>query len=446
MPDAPEPPRRPPEGEERPDYTLYRGGRRVGPKRKGRRAEQPPSEPAGSSERPAAQAPGAGEARPREGAGQGSPPGDGRAAPREARGAPAAGGGYTLYRSKPRLFDRVRRRRGREPDGLEDLRIEPDRRRRRRVDWRQIALCAIVGLAFWLGISLVLFLVSAQLGRGDVSSAARRALDGGGNVVLSGSTVLVLGSDARASGSLEQGANKVGQPSRADSIMLLRVGGGKSARLSIPRDTVVDIPETGRNKINAAYAIGGPQLAIRTVKAFLDVEVNHLVEVDFENFPDFVDSLGGIDFTAQRCIRAKVDGGTRNGGVTIRFRRGQTRHLNGRQVLALSRIRFNDCNPRENDIDRAQRQQQVIGAIKDQIASPGTFLRLPWVSWSAPQAIRSDMGGPSLIGLFIDLALGGSPPSRVLKPSGSETLPDGGQGLVISEQEKRSEVRKFLKG
>ncbi len=362
------------------------------------------------------------------------------------RGAPDVAGGYTLYRSKRGLLDRVRGRRGRELEGLDDLRREPGRRGPRRVDWRQLVITAVVAVIFWLGLSLVLFLVSAEIRRDDVSSAARNALDGGGNVVLSGSTVLVLGSDARSSGSLEQGANKVGQPSRSDSILLLRVGGGKSARLSIPRDTVVDIPDAGRNKINAAYAIGGPQLAIRTVKSFLDVEVNHVVEVDFENFPQFVDSLGGIDFTAQRCIRAKVDGGTRNGGVTIRFKRGQTRHLNGRQVLALSRIRSNDCNPRENDINRAQRQQQVIGAIKSRVASPSTFLRLPWASWSAPQAIRSDMGGPSLIGLFIDLALGGSPPPRVLRPAGAETLPDGGQGLVIPEQERRSEVRKFLKG
>jgi len=446
MPDPPEPPRRPPEGEERSDYTLYRGGRRVGQKREGRRDKQDPSEPAARSERPPPDEPGVGDAGPRAEAGARKPrgpvsaPGKARAAPGEERG------GYTLYRSKPGLLDRVRGRRDRELEGLDELRGEPDRRRRRRFEWRQLVFCAVFAVIFWLGLSLVLFLVSAQLRRDNVSSAARNALDGGGNVVLSGSTVLVLGSDARSSGSLERGANKVGQPSRSDSIMLLRVGGGKSARLSIPRDTIVDIPDGGRNKINAAYAIGGPQLAIRTVKSFLDVEVNHVVEVDFENFPEFVDSLGGIDFTARRCIRAKVDGGTRNGGVTIRFRRGQTRHLNGRQVLALSRIRSNDCNPRENDINRAQRQQQVIGAIKNRVVSLGTFLRLPWVSWSAPQAIRSDMGGPSLIGLFIDLVLGGSPPTRVVKPSGSETLPDGGQGLVVSEQEKRSEVRKFLKG
>ncbi len=426
MPDDPKAPRRPPEGEERPQYTLYRsGGRRVpardekkgtGPKQP--RAPRPPS--------------------------PGPAPRDGPRSPDQAGGDRPE---YTLYRSRRGPLTRLRGGGGGDDglDRLDGLGDEPGRRGPQ-VGWRRVLLWVAGIIAAWLALSFVLFMVSAQVQRGKVSDAARNALDDGGNVALSPTTILVLGSDARASGSLEQGANKVGQPSRSDSIMLLRVGRGKSARLSIPRDTVVTIPGSGRNKINAAYAIGGPQLAIRTVKQYLGIKINHIVEVDFQNFPQFINALGGIDFTAKRCLRSNVDGGTRNGGVTIRFRRGQTRHLNGRQVLALSRIRVNDCNPRENDVDRAERQQQVIGAIKGQLLSPGTFFRLPWVSWSAPKAIRTDMGGPSLMGLFLDIALGGSPPTRVLKPSGAETLPDGGQGLVVSEQEKRAEVKRFLKG
>ncbi len=108
--------------------------------------------------------------------------------------------------------------------------------------------------------------------------------------------MLVLGSDARPKGTKEAGANLIGSPSRSDSIMLMRVGGGKNATLSIPRDTVVDIPGHGRNKINAAYALGGPSLAIETVESYLGIKVNHLVEVNFENFPQLIDSLGGVTY------------------------------------------------------------------------------------------------------------------------------------------------------
>ena len=81
----------------------------------------------------------------------------------------------------------------------------------------------------------------------------RDALDDGGNMLLSANNILVLGSDRRPGE--ERG--------RADTIMLMRYGGGKAARLSIPRDTLVNIPGVGPNKINAAYAFGGPPLMIR---------------------------------------------------------------------------------------------------------------------------------------------------------------------------------------
>lgn len=371
-------------------------------------------------------------------------------APRDPRGGSRSGGDrpdYTVYRSKPGFLSRLRRG---EP-GLEDIQRQRDPRGGRRGGRANITpgrvVLALAGLlAGWLLLSLLLFLISAQVQRGKVSDATKEALDSGGNIVLSANTVVVLGTDARPKGSGEAGANTVGEPSRSDTIMLLRVGGGKSARLSIPRDTIVDIPGAGRNKINAAYAIGGPQLTIRTLKRFLGIDINHLIEVDFENFPKFVDSLGGIDFTATECVRANVDGGYRNGGTVIRLRRGKTKHLNGRRVLALARIRKNDCRPNENDLDRARRQQQILSAIKGRVTSLHTFFRLPWVSWTAPKAIRTDMGGVSLMGLFTDLALAGTPDPRVLEPSGTETLPDGGVGLQMSDSEVRREVRKFLKG
>ena len=84
------------------------------------------------------------------------------------------------------------------------------------------------------------------------------------------SPFLVLGSDARPKGSKEPGASASG--SRSDSILLMRIGGGKNARLSIPRDTIVDIPGHGPNKINAAYAFGGPALAVQTIEQYLGNE------------------------------------------------------------------------------------------------------------------------------------------------------------------------------
>jgi len=235
-----------------------------------------------------------------------------------------------------------------------------------------------------------------------------------------------------------------GGPSRADSIMLLRIGGGANASLSIPRDTVVDIPGHGTDKINAAYAFGGPALATQTVKEFLGTEINHVVEVSFENFPQLIDALGGVTYKGG-AVLSRINGGNRNGGYTLRLPKGET-EIDGRQALALARTRKNLRNPSEDDLTRARRQQQLVSAMKDKVTSFETFIRLPWVSWAAPKAVRSDMAGPTLLGVAMASMTGGSSEPRVLKPSGTVTLPDGGAGLTVDDATKQSAVDRLLKG
>jgi len=368
---------------------------------------------------------------------------------------------YTTYKARPRFLQ------GRDDDALDPRASErPDYEvhgRRRRFDprgWirrgpgpatgrrrltvgRVVRFVAFAAVA-WVLVSAILFLISAQIQESKVSNAAERQLSGSGFTLTSPNTVLMLGSDARPKGTKEAGANVIGTPSRSDSILLMRVGGGANATLSIPRDTVVDIPGHGRNKINAAYALGGPSLAIKTVESYLGIKINHLVEVNFENFPQLIDSLGGITYKGG-CVVSEINGGTRNGGYTLRLKAGE-HEIDGKQALALARTRKNNCAKREDDRTRARRQQKILGAIKDKVISLETFIRLPWVSWAAPRAVQSDMAGPSLLGLVGAELIGGSQKARVLKPSGGVTLPDGGAGLVVDESEKRSAVEQFVKG
>jgi LCP family protein required for cell wall assembly len=359
---------------------------------------------------------------------------------------------YTKYRSRPRLpwerDDDIGTGEPREPKRRRwpfRRRREPgEPRRRRRLTVGRVLGYLALGVVAWLLVSLVVFLISAQIQSSNVSDAADAQLSGGGYPLTSPNTILVLGSDARTKKRAEPGANTIGDPSRSDSIMLLRVGGGANAQLSILRDTVVDIPGHGRNKINAAYAYGGPSLAIETVEQYLGIPINHLVEVNFENFPDLIDSLGGITYTGN-CVISKINGGLRNGGYTLRLKAG-TNELDGEQALALARTRKNDCRPQETDHARAIRQQKIIGAIKSKVISFETFVRLPWVAWAAPKAVRSDMSGPTLLGLIGAEMIGGGGKKYLLEPSGGETLPDGGAGLTVPDAEKERKVEQFLEG
>ncbi len=345
---------------------------------------------------------------------------------------------YTRYRARPRLFGG-----GREPD-LGTLR-EPQpgrgeprpRRRAVRPPWRRALGWGLVAIAAWIALSVVAFVVSATVHQSSFGGAN---LDGGGNPPFSPTTILVLGTDARPKGSKEPGAGQ--GPSRADTIMLVRIGGGHNGKLSIPRDTAVEIPGHGRDKINAAYAIGGTSLMVETVRSYLGTDIDHVVEIDFENFPKLIDAMGGIDYRGS-CVVGRINGGARNGGVTVRLRAGKT-HIDGKHALALARVRKNECNPKENDLSRARRQQKILSAMKSRTISLQGLLRGPFIGWNAPRAITSDMAGPSLLGVAAAFATSGAGEPRVLRPSGGENLANGGSALVVSDTSKQRAVRRFL--
>ena len=348
---------------------------------------------------------------------------------------------YKLYRTRPRPFTRGRSDGGSLLDELRGSPSDKPPRRRRRITVGRVVRWLLLAVVGWIALSVALFLISAALQQDQVSSEAEAALDGGGVGLGAPQTTLMLGSDRRTESTQEPGASTSG-PSRADSILLLRFGGGQSAKLSIPRDTVVDIPGHGRDKINAAYAIGGASLTIRTVKQYLGIDIDHLFEVNFANFPSLIDAMGGIDYTGG-CVVSRINGGFKNGGYTLRLRSGTT-HIDGRQALALARTRKNECNPRESDLSRARRQQKMLSGMKSQLFSPSGFIRLPLISWNAPKSVQSDMGGPRMLGYAMGMAIDGDAPTRVLKPSGTVRLRNGGDGLTVSDEERRAEVARFL--
>src|SRR5579863_893326 len=313
------------------------------------------------------------------------------------------------------------------------------RRRRRRPRWLRAIRWAIAALVAWIVLSAVLFIVSSIEAQG-VPASAVAALSGGGLPPFSATTILVLGSDARPAGSKEPGAD-VGGPSRSDVMMLVRTGGGHSGRLSIPRDTLVDVPGHGFGKINSAYFFGGPALAIRTVEQFLGIQVNHVLLINFTNFPKLVDAMGGVTYTGG-CVVSFISGGFRDGGFTLRLQSG-THHLDGAQALALARTRENHCNPGETDLTREIRQQKLLLDMKSQMLSFTGFLHLPWIAWALPQTLETDMGAPTLAGVLASMELNGNPKTALLEPTGAEVY-NGQDVLTITDAAKRADVQRFL--
>jgi LCP family protein required for cell wall assembly len=411
--------RRPTPGDQ--PYTVYGGG-------KARRPRSPKG-PGGPKDAPRSEG---------GGRGSGDPPGS-----RDDGLLPdPSGPGYTVYEARRGRGGAT----GDDPDG------EPGRRRRlrlpgrrpgaRRSTPRRILRWVSTAVAAWVILSLVLFLVSATVHQdgGKVDEVL-----GGGGAPFSPTNVLILGTDDRPPGSKEPGAEGSGGATRTDTMLLMRTGGLKNAKLSIPRDTAVDIPGHGTQKINAAYAFDGIRGSVAAVENLTAIDVNHVATIDFENFPGLIDAMGGVRYTPKTCLTADVSGGAKRpragvtigydkflGGTSFRLKKGQTYTLKGSAALALARVRKNRCDVGQDDVDRAGRQQEVIGAMKRRILSPAGFLRLPLIAWKAPQAVKTDMSGFTLLGVAIGQFLPGSGDSRVLKPTGVTTIPGGGEALSVS--------------
>lgn len=160
-----------------------------------------------------------------------------------------------------------------------------------------------------------------------------------------GVTFLLVGTDSGTARDYVPGAQ------RSDVTMLVHLDADSSAAcvVSLPRDAWVDIPGHGPAKINAAHALGGPALLVRTVEALTDVRVDHFAVIDFAGFQALVDAVGGIDVS--------VAAPTVIGSVS--FQAG-VNHLDGREALAFVRQRK---GLPEGDLSRVKRQQNVLRAL-----------------------------------------------------------------------------------
>ncbi len=261
--------------------------------------------------------------------------------------------------------------------------------------------------------------------------------------------ILVVGLDNRPTSgysSKEGGLSAADQnetDARTDTLMIWRVGGGVSRRLSIPRDTLVDLPGTcGEQKINAAWSCGGPKETIQAVERLTGIKINHMIVVDLGNFVKFIDDIGGVTVTTPR-ICSEISGGAADGGYTLNLSPG-SHHLTGVQAVTLARTRENSCNPAYNDINREEMQQEIMNGIKSQLFSLHAFFHLPWAAWDAPRAIQTDMGGLDLMQLFISAEIGGSSKPQTLHEGSSYY--DGQDVLVPSQTDVNDKVQQLLNG
>jgi LCP family protein required for cell wall assembly len=215
-----------------------------------------------------------------------------------------------------------------------------------------VLLVVLVGLAVW---------VDSRLNRVDALTDYE-----GRPAATPGADWLIVGSDSRQG--LDEARRRelgTGQAAgrRADTMMLLHIprGGGKPVLISLPRDSYVPIPGRGRNKLNAAYAFGGPTLLARTVEEVTGIRLDRYMEVGFDGFASVVDAVGGVQICPDRAMRDPMAGLNVKAGCQV---------VGSRQALAYVRTRAGG----RGDLDRVERQQEFLGSLIDKSTSPAVLL------------------------------------------------------------------------
>jgi LCP family protein required for cell wall assembly len=278
----------------------------------------------------------------------------------------------------------------------------PHKRERRFGPGKIVPLLIVLTILLLIGWTVAGFLAvrsGVQKANERLSPAAKGQLAPQDGLMFSTpSMILVVGSDHST------------HPTRrgqrlADTIMLIRTDPDhqRMSYLSIPRDLEVDIPGYGHEKINSSLPLGGPSLAIRTVREAFGFEINHIILLDMTAFKDVIDAVGGIEVdvrspavTKHDCPYPSADKCRRWGGW--RFGRGR-QHMDGKRARIYARIRNNLLNPAEGDLNRVGRQQQVLQATLGKMVSVGTFLRLPSSGDKLVSPLTTDLSTPQVFQL-----------------------------------------------
>jgi LCP family protein required for cell wall assembly len=298
--------------------------------------------------------------------------------------------------------------------------IATPRRRRRRFGWgKRIALVVLVLIAAVVGLTLYF---DSKLHRVDAfASYAGRPADS------SGTNWLLVGSDSRSDlTDAQRRALATGEAAggRTDTIMLLHTGGGPTSLISIPRDSYVPIPGHGSNKINAAFALGGPKLLTQTVEQATGLRINHYAEIGFGGFASVVDAVGGVRMCIPQAINDPKAGLNLAPGC-------QT--LNGAQALGYVRTRAFPLA----DLERVQHQREFLSALAGKISSPTKVLNpatMTHVLNGTANALNVDQGTHlwtlARLGLSLRSVSHGDGVTMTVPTSGSEVVSGAGDVLL----------------
>jgi len=226
------------------------------------------------------------------------------------------------------------------------------------------------------------FYLNSKLHRSDilVDYPGRPAIGAGTNWLIAGSDSRqgLTRAQERAYSTGRLDATGFG---RSDTILILHIpasGGGKPILISIPRDSYVNIPGHGMDKINAAFSIGGPALLAQTIQSDTGLYINHFMDIGFGGFVNVVNDVGGVRMCVTQGLQDPASGVNLHPGCQV---------LSGGEALAYVRDRHSFAT---QDLQREQDQRIFLKALLTKMMSPGVILN-PFAVLPAASGAASDL-------------------------------------------------------
>jgi LCP family protein required for cell wall assembly len=295
----------------------------------------------------------------------------------------------------------------------------PARPRRRR--WlrpgRIFAVLAVVIALLLAGAAGLYFYLNGKLARASV------LVDYPGRPSPGvGSNWLITGSDSRQGLTRQQELQySTGQLDatgfgRSDTILILHIptGGGRPVLLSIPRDSYVNIPGHGMDKINAAFSIGGPALLAQTIQSDTGLRINHYMGIGFGGFVNVVNAIGGVTMCLPTAVSDQASGLNLKQGCQV---------LSGGQALAYVRDRHTFAT---QDLQREQDQRIFLSALLKKMTSGGV-LADPFAAIPAATGAASNLTVDQNTSLYQLLSV-----ARALRNPLTTTVPIANANYVTS--------------
>ena len=307
-------------------------------------------------------------------------------------------------------------------------RLVGKRKKRVRVRWGNVFLL----LFFLAGSAGVYFYFQYRAGLAvsmDETGEKQEIYEFDGKRDASGATnILLLGSDSRE-----------GEGARTDTMMIASYHPEKETYklISIMRDTYVSIPGHGKHKLNAAFALGGPELLRQTISENFGVELQYYAVVDFKGFISAIDTAfpNGVEIDVEQEM-------SKNIGVTLY---PGVQKLNGEELLGYVRFRQDGGG----DFNRVDRQQKALKEIGSQITSIQTLTKLPKLIGVVTPYVNTNLGKKDMLSIASGVLSTGRPEIQSLRlpVEGSyqnQRVSGAGLILAIDMEQNRQELKRFL--